>query len=174
MGEDASGTLRRIEVRSTSHTDTLDNLFTVSQPVVVGDTVIVGFSHDTLGNTAGIFRFLQRDGSLRIFPLPDYLSEYVSGMQMAPDGEHLAYVRYTSSGAEGVVRHWSSGRVIATTPALVVPAGDVSRGETSWTSPVDFEIFIDPFEGHGTQWIRFRGKLGGGTVVPDTVHLPAR
>lgn len=153
--------------------DTLARLLTIEPPLLVGDSLLLGLSHDTLGALLGIFRYNRRDRSIRSDPLPADFNP-VSDLKLSPDGQHLAYVRFDTSGAVGVVRKWPSGEVVATTPALQVPPGDVLRGAATWTSPVDFELLIDPFEMDGSRWVRYRGRLGTPTLTVDTLHFPSR
>ena len=173
FAEDGSGVLRRIEVRSKHRVDTLDRILTLQDPLVVGDSLLLGMSYDTLGTLLGVFRYDRRDGSIRNDALPtDY--NRASDLALSPDGRHLAYVRFDTSGATGVVRKWPSGEMIVTTAPLRVPAGDVMRGAARWTSRIDFELLIDPFELDGSRWVRYRGRIGRAGLMVDTLHLSAR
>src|SRR5688572_19207339 len=174
MGADDLGVLRRVEVRSATTVDTIPHVFTDFTPVLVGDSVIVGVRSDSAGNVVGAFHYYARRGQLETLPFPSDLHLGSTDLRFSPDGRHIAYVRVDSlQRAEGVVREWPAGTVVATTLPLRVPEGDVLRGAARWSSPRDFEIFVDPFDNTLNRWVRFRGRLGAPGFLVDTATAQA-
>ena len=174
LSADDVGVLHRVELRSGATIDTVPAVLTDIVPVLVGDSLVIGIRFDSLGNVLGAFQYYARTGRLELVPIPSDLHLGATDMRFSPDGRHLAYVRFDSlQRAEGIVREWPSGTVVARTPSLKVPVGDALRGAARWTSPTDFELMVDPFETTVNRWVRFRGKLGvPGLVIDTATALP--
>lgn len=149
-------------------------MLTAQVPLLVGDSLVIGVRSDSLGEILGVFHYRAKLGRIERVPLPIDLKRGITDFRISPDGRHIAYVRFDEPGpAVGIVRVWPTESIVAITPGIAVPEGDVMRGAARWQNSETFEIFIDPFNDGSNRWVRFRGRLGNAGFAIDTaVALP--
>jgi hypothetical protein len=182
----------RVVVRVGSTTDTLPVVFVSDLPVVVRDSVLLGFSYSatTDDTLEGLFSYDLARRRLEHLPEPPGFNGALMGSSFSPDGHYLAYTRYVGRDsaenalAAGVIREWPGGALVLETPHSSFAAGDVSAGYARWLDARRYEFLIclpaylsgtEPqyYPGEAprvrrTHWVRFRGRLGHELVV-DTL-----
>lgn len=171
--EEATGYLRRVEVRFGNAIDTVPGVLTAEAPLTVGARVL-GFAYRD-EEIIGAFdydadhRRLQRDA------LPAGFNGYFSAPSLAPDGRHIAYIVLPADAmAQAVVSTWPGGVLVWRSDAVEVPATDALGGNlTRWLSPDSAEIFIESGPTTETQWFHVVGSVREARVVrADTVRHP--
>lgn len=175
-----SGTLRRVLVTTPAGADTIRDVLTGQLPVVVDETLVVGFRYDG-SLVRGVFHYVPRTGYLGATALP---SDFVAfgTPRLAPDGRHVLYFGQDSTGGGyGVVLAWPSGAMRWRGAPVRVLAADGGIDEATWHSAKSFtqELLLDT-PPRGVQ--RTRGTIGPDgavrvqvdTVVPPAKHDGAR
>lgn len=167
--------LRRVVVRSSSGHRHVPGLLTLVAPVVVGDSVVLGIGFDSTGALTHAFRYSLARHAVDTLPLPADYSPTLTVIAIAPDGRHIAYVRFPGDEtATGVVRVWPAGPVVVETPVVRVPAGDGLSGAADWLTAETFHLFIDIFADTTGRWLRFTGKVRSGLQRTDTIVVERR
>lgn len=161
--------LYHLAVRHDSTIDTLPNLVVLEQPVMVGDSVILGEAFDsTSDDVYFLFRYSAPAGQLELLRPPPDLSLAVSIPAFSPGGRYLAYVSYPGDGTGApVVLDWPSKRVLIKAEGDTVPAADDVGGWAQWSDSTHFEfaITIDA----GGRYAHFLGAVGQAGIHVDTV-----
>jgi hypothetical protein len=163
--EMSEGVLRRVEVRTSAGTDTIDGVRTATPPVAVPGAVL-GFAYDEDRVTHGWIYEL-RNGRTRTIHLNADVHPFFSAPALSPDGEHVAYVVVPGNGtATPIVRRWPERRLLQRgLPVAIVP-GDASFAEARWTDANTYEIRIHV---DGGRIHRVRGTVVPRTMRADTV-----
>ncbi|GLC25908.1 hypothetical protein [Roseisolibacter agri] len=168
-----NGFLRRVEVRTPAHTDTLLGILVDARPVVLGDSVVHGIRAEE-NLFVELFTYDARTRRTRTFPTPaDWVPHAVP--KLAPDGRHVAYLAQDAQGqGHGAVATVPDGRVVYRGPPATMLETDAGVDAITWTDADRFEIRIDlTYQVGGTQ--RLRGTLRPLRVDVDTLRpLPAR
>ena len=105
--------------RSAVHPDTIPGIRVLIPPVVLDDSVVMGFWAMGPGVTAGTFTYDLGSRKVSRGPLPVWihdLAEY-SHPALSPDAQHIAYVTMTDGYQQGIVRHWPDGNVVRRGPS---------------------------------------------------------
>src|SRR5262245_29747601 len=93
--------------RGADHPDTIPGIRVLVPPVVLDDSVVVGFWATGPGVPAGTFTYDVANQKVSRGPLPVWihdLAEY-SHPALSPDAQHIAYVTLTDGHQQGIVRH---------------------------------------------------------------------
>ncbi len=172
VGPDHSGVLWRVEVWANGARDTLNGVLTVQQPVVQGDSIVLGFTY-VQDRIDSVFEYNVRNQRLRTHRIPARVSgfdPYLSAPVFAPDGRHWAYLALLGNAkAYGAVVRWPTGELIARSPELAIPPGDArSIAASTWSSADSFEIGIVLSWLTGES-VRVRGSILGGQLRLDTI-----
>ena len=168
-----SGYLYRVTVRQGTKATRIPRVLAKSKPVLVGDSVIVGVTFDTAGFAAGLFEYSLLRRVATILPPPSDYQEALTTLSIAPDGRHLAYVRFPGDETGvGVVREWRGGVAVFETPAIRVDPSDALTGGAKWVDRDVVEMAIAPEGSKGKWWIRFRVDLSSKSIVEDTLRTP--
>jgi hypothetical protein len=99
--------------------DTIPGLRVPFLPVVLDDSVVVGFWTMAHGGPAGTFSYDVATRRVTRGPLPVWIHDLAdfSHPALSPDTRHLAYVALTPEGQQhALVRHWPDGNVVARGP----------------------------------------------------------
>ena len=157
----------RVAISHASSSDTLPHILTVDQPTLVGDSLVLGITYDSVAGSFSLFSYLAKTGILAVIPPPSDLSIAGSVPAFAPDGRHLAYVALPADGTwHGVVRQWPIGKVVAQTPSDTAPGTDVTIGWADWQDAIHFTFYFGLSD---VRWRRVRGSLDRVGFISDTV-----
>ncbi|HEX6037205.1 hypothetical protein [Longimicrobium sp.] len=163
------GWLPHVEVRTPAGADTLADVLTAAEPVVLPDGRVLGFAWDGPDLRAA-FAYDPARRRLRWMELPDDADRLFTLPAFSPDGRHLAYVAYdTEHGvAWGMVRRDVRGPVLVRTMSVPVPATDAAMNFVEWMDAETFAIHVDV---GADGWHRFRGTVSAGVTAQDTVRV---
>jgi hypothetical protein len=162
------GFLRRVEVRTAAHVDTIPNVLTPLRPIIFPDGRVMGFDYQGADLVRG-FAWDPVRRALEPIELPDDADRWFTAPAFSPDGRHLAYVALREGFGRGIVRRDARGDVVVRTDWVEIPATDAAINFARWTDAETFEIFVDVGE---TGWHRFTGTVSAGVVRNDTVAPP--
>ena len=164
---DLSFHVYRVAVEHDSSVDTLPNLRVLYQPVLVGDSMLLGVAYDSAADDYSLFSYSAGTGQIASHSPPKDLRLSVSIPAFAPDGKELAYVAFPGDETgTGILARWPTGEVIAQTSRVAVPATDMITGWASWQDTAHFELDIGISD---AAYVRFRGARGRGAFDADTV-----
>jgi hypothetical protein len=153
-------TIRRVEVRGVG-LDTIPGLLATDEPAVVGDSAVLGLAVDSTGSPAAMYQYSASSRVLRRLPLPRDLASGMSGAAVAPGGRWAAYVRFDGENhAEGVIRVFPNGDVIARSRPVDVASTDGRLAEAEWLDSGRVALYIDGLP-DGTRRLRLVGTPRG-------------
>ncbi len=167
----SGGVLHRVVVRTSDGADTLSGVRTARAPVVVGDSVVLGFDFDG-GRVRRGFRWSVNERRTRWIGLPDDFVAFVA-WKLAPDGAHLAYVARADSGRfRPEIRVWPGGQPVFQGPAADMYPSDAANSSVRWSGAeaVEVRMRLDDLDVPGERWLRARGSPTG-TMAIDTLAL---
>ena len=162
------GFLRRVEVRTAAHVDTIPSILTPFLPIVAPDGTVMGFDY-LAADLVRAFAWDPARRALEPLELPGDADRWFTAPAFSPDGRHLAYVALREGFGRGIVRRGVRGQVVVRTDSVEIPATDAAINFARWTDVQTFEIFIDVGE---TGWHRFTGTVAAGVLRADTVAPP--
>jgi hypothetical protein len=166
FGMDASGVLHRVAVDYAGRTDTLKGILTALPPVLVGDSVIFGFSFREAELLAG-FRYDLREHALTIISVPSEVSE--SQPALSPYADRLAYWYAPGDGTAAlVIRHWPAGSELYRSASIGIPATDALLSQVRW---VDSTTLRWRLEIPGDRAIGGTWSATSGLATNDTVSI---
>ena len=161
-----SAVLRRVAVRVGGRADTLSDVLTAKEPLLVGDSVVYGFLYHENEVVAG-FSYRPGRGVERL-PFPRELQS-TAIPELAPDGRHLAYLVADSGGyAHPEVVAWPSGELVLRGPSVRMLETDAGVDEVNWVSPTELEFLVRLSHAVGGT-MRLRADLQRGTTNVDTI-----
>lgn len=142
-GLDMEGTLWRVEVSAGGHTDTIPEVRTDALPVIVGDSLLFGFSLDQHQIVAGFeYRVARRDQLTFETPEFEFRSWFVHP-EISPDGQHVAIWNLLDDGVGRIEIHEWPGKVLESfSPEEQVGGGDADLGGIRWIAPDTLEYGI--------------------------------
>jgi hypothetical protein len=172
--EDANGFLRRVEVRVGGTVDTVRDVLTADQPVVVGDTVVLGFNHyedEVTGTFAFNPRTKQRDTVRLAGTLRDFDPTW-SNPSFSPGGGYVGYVGILAGGQElGMVRTWPALERKFAGPRIAAPPSDFLVNGTRWWTQDAFVAYVDLGGSPHNGWARTQAWVDHGTSWTDTIAV---
>jgi hypothetical protein len=132
--------------------DTIPGIRVLFAPVVVHDSVVVGFrAMGAGGSPAGTFTYDLETKKVSRGPLPIWIQDLAefSRPALSPDAQHIAYVAFTPEGhQQGIVRHWPDGNVVRRGPAGRRPAYR-NPGRANWADDyrytIAYDATVDPY-----------------------------
>jgi len=162
------GWLKRVVVRTDRGSDTLPGVLTNVLPVLVGDSVVLGFAREGAAIT-GAFRYRAGADGVEELPLPDDLNRGFAAPAISPDGRHIAYVANRGEGMSwAVLRTWPEGRELAASDTTDVQGSDFSLSNARWLDAERFEALVDA----GIGYLLFTGTVSGGFVEREAFEEP--
>lgn len=167
----ASGVLHRIELRYDGRRDTVPEVTTSRDPLVVGDSVVWGFD-SRQGTVAGGFRYSIARAETERIELPDDLLPFAA-FGLSPDARHIAYLARTPGGElQAVVRTWPGRELVWESHPVSGYPSDAENSAVRWSEPdeVTIRIRLDDLETPGGLWLEARGAPEPGAMAADTVR----
>ncbi len=160
------------EVRTPTSSDTLRDVV-APLPIAVGDSMVVGLALDeqaASGRTIVVFDVRRRHVQREPQPSDAWSGQF--DIAIAPDGDHLLYVREMTParspfGEEAVIRRRSSGEIVVRGPPWRLCECDSDLHHARWITADSFEIATGATEGRG--WERLSGAISRKSVHIDTL-----
>ena len=160
----------RIEVTGPT-TDTLSGVWTIDEPTIVGDSMVVGTLADSLANRTGFFRYFLTAGRLERLPMPGQFRDPVSDLRIGPDGKLFTWAAFNrNGGAAAEIHRFPLGELESRSPSTTVSPSDGRLGIGEWLSPKEARVAIWASVDTARPWIRFRHGPTLGAWSVDTVR----
>ena len=160
----------RVEVKGPT-TDTLSGVWTIDQPTIVGDSMVVGTLADTVLNRTGFFRYFLTPGRLERLAMPAQFRDPLSDLRIGPDGNSFTWAAFDRDGhAAAEIHRFPLGELESRSPRTSVSPSDGRLGIGEWLSPNEARVAIWASVDTARPWIRFRHGPTLGTWTVDTVR----
>jgi hypothetical protein len=160
----------RIEIRGRT-TDTIRGVWTVDQPTIVGDSMVVGTLADTAANRIGLFRYFPAQRRLERLPIPSQFGDPLSDLRISSDGSRFIWAAFDRNGRGAAeIRRFPLGELESRSPSTAVAPSDGRLGVGEWLSPNEARVSVWAAVDTARPWIRFRHGPALGAWTVDTVR----
>lgn len=160
----------RIEVKGPT-TDTLSEVWTIDQPTIVGDSLVVWTLADTATNRTAFFQYFVVPRRLERLAMPGQFGNPLSDLRISPDGKLFTWAAFDGNGhAAAEIHRFPSAELVSRSLVTRVSPSDGRLGIGEWLSPVEARVAIWASVDTARPWIRFRHGPTQGTWTVDTVR----